>query len=245
MDSENKEGVYAVRHSQKPVNDFRQSESSTEVSPINRNPLAVTFIMLFPYREGDPEDDQPRKVSFMEHARWMLQYHDRHFRKNNTWIFVAFGIIQKHEAMASAWIQIRHTDFQKASNLLSTVTIEWLQSATEEEESTGRTSNPAINTLAGCVMGSDSSCIALRSQIWGTAVYLAPPNLWFTITPNDLHNPLAQVFTGKDINMNCFLSTIGLNTSKRAQIIAQDPYAAAKFFQYIISSMMQCLFCIN
>ncbi|EJU03695.1 hypothetical protein DACRYDRAFT_49622 [Dacryopinax primogenitus] len=71
-----------------------------------------------------------------------------------------------------------------------------------------------------------------------TAVYIAPPNLWFTIMPNDLHDPLAQVFAGEDINMNHFMNTVGPSSSKRAQNIMQDPYTAAKFFQYITRSML-------
>jgi hypothetical protein len=34
---------------------------------------------------------------------------------------------------------------------------------------------------------------------------LCGPSLWITINPNDLHNPIAQIFIGEEIDMDKFL----------------------------------------
>jgi hypothetical protein len=79
-------------------------------------------------------------------------------------------------------------------------------------------------------MGSDQARYQLRSQIWSTSIYLNPPSLWITINPCDLHDPIAQVFCGEEINLDNFMATMGPPKEKRTQNIAGDPYGAAKFF---------------
>jgi hypothetical protein len=53
-------------------------------------------------------------------------------------------------------------------------------------------------------MGSDSSRYWLHSQIWSTAIYLNPPSLWVTINPCNLHDLIAQIFAGKQIDLDNF-----------------------------------------
>ncbi|KZO99018.1 hypothetical protein CALVIDRAFT_477845 [Calocera viscosa TUFC12733] len=252
LDKPNAEGAYAVRHSGTPVNDFGRPRRGDARDPTMRNPLAAAFVTLFPYGEGGPEEERPIDISLQEHGRWTLRYYDRCFRLSDTWIFVVFGIIQKRDALTSASIQMRRKDFKQAQRILSRLTIEDLQHAAEEEEQTGVCTDHAVRALqkhlrimSGRVMGSDSGRIALQNCIWGTSAYLAPPNIWFTISPNDLHDPIAQVFVGEDIDMDRFMEDIGPSKTRRANSIARDPYAAAKFFQYIVSAMLRCLFRIH
>ena len=52
-----------------------------------------------------------------------------------------------------------------------------------------------------------------------------PPSLWITINPSDLHDPIAQIFAGEDIDMDKFASTLGLSKETRAVNVANDPFA--------------------
>ncbi|KZO92296.1 hypothetical protein CALVIDRAFT_487772 [Calocera viscosa TUFC12733] len=247
LDDHREEGGYAVRHSAAMINDFGKPQDGGVRT--EKNPLAAAFISLFPYGEGGPEDEREKDVSFKEHMRWTLRYHDRRFRHHNSWIFVAFGIVQKREALLSAKIQMDRHDFIAASTQLASITIDDLKKAGEEEECRQRPSNPAIVTLrkqlravSARVMGSDAARVGLRNHIWGTTFYLGPPSVWFTITPNDLHDPVLQVFAGEDIDMDNFLPTAGPDHNRRALNVARDPYAAAKFFQYIMLAFLHCFF---
>jgi len=74
---------------------------------------------------------------------------------------------------------------------------------------------------------------------------LNPPMLWITINPCDLHDPIAQVFAGEQIDLDNFQSMLGLSKEIRAEHVAADPYAAAKFFHFTIHTVLETLFGVN
>jgi hypothetical protein len=107
-------------------------------------------------------------------------------------------------------------------------------------------SDPAITALrkhlfsvSSRVKGSNQSRIKLRSQIWATSIMLNLPSLWITINPSDLHDPIAQLFAGEEIDLDRFLEmkAKGPDADQRAKNIASDPYAAAKFFHFLINRL--------
>ncbi len=102
-----------------------------------------------------------------------------------------------------------------------------------------------MHATAGRVQGSDQARYQWRSQIWATSIYLNPPSLWLTINPCDLHDPIAQAFAGEEIDLDNFIATAGPSKEKRAQNIAADPYAAAKFFHFLIRAILQALFGVD
>jgi hypothetical protein len=78
--------------------------------------------------------------------------------------------------------------------------------------------------------------------MWSTTARLGPPSLWITINPSDLHDPITQIFAGEQIDLDNFISTNGPDEFKRARNIASDPYAAAKFFHFIVKTVLETLF---
>ncbi|EMD32190.1 hypothetical protein CERSUDRAFT_99591 [Gelatoporia subvermispora B] len=127
-----------------------------------------------------------------------------------------------------------------------------LKKAQDEEERNQPISDPAVRLLrqhihatAGRVSASDSMRYQWCSQVWATSIALGPPSLWVTINPSDLHHPIAQIFAGEDIDMDAFLNTSGPNKEKRAKNIASDPYAASKFFHFMIHTILEVLFGIT
>ncbi|KAG1858506.1 hypothetical protein F4604DRAFT_1882876 [Suillus subluteus] len=126
--------------------------------------------------------------------------------------------VKRRQALGSARLQMRCNTFDADAQILST-------KAQEEEEKNCPISDPAIRLLkrhiyatGGRVMGSDH-------KLWSTSIMLNPPSLWITINPCDLHDPIPQVFAAT-LNPP--------SKEKRAQNIALDPYAAAKFFHFMI-----------
>lgn len=234
------EGGYAIRHGA-PVNTFGQPPAnSPPPNPSRPNFWEQAFPLLFPYGLGGIEGDRPTKLSFIEHVRWSLQYHDRRFRLHPTFIFVAFSIQQRRQALISARIQMKQTDFAQVSHTLSTITPEDLRRAGEEEGRGQPPSNPAIrvlkkyiNATSRRVMGSDAARFQLRSQIWSTSIYLNPPTLWITINPDDLHDPIAQVFAGEDIDMDNFVQTAGPDKTRRSQNInCSRPFCGSEVLSF-------------
>lgn len=142
--------------------------------------------------------------------------------------------------------------FERDAAIMASITEGVLRAAAEEESAGQPISSHVVKTLrkhvqasASRVMGSDQSRVRLRSKIWSTSIFLNPPSLWITINPCDLHDPIAQVFAVKEIELDAFLAAAGPSKHVRAQNISDDPYAAAKFFHFIIRVVLRTLFGIE
>src|SRR5271168_4907083 len=94
------EGGYAVRHGQVPVRDFAPRRGEP-------NYFERVFPTLFPYGLGGIEAERVVKLDYCDHIRWALQYHDRRFRRHETFCFIAFAILQRRQALSSARLQIQ------------------------------------------------------------------------------------------------------------------------------------------
>ncbi|KAJ7246450.1 hypothetical protein C8J57DRAFT_1438210 [Mycena rebaudengoi] len=225
---EDNEGGYAVRHGRRPVNDFGQPRPETQAGDQSEelDPNRPNFFE----KAGGLEADNPVKLGFGEHIKWALQYHDRRFRRHETFPFVVFGILQRRQALMSARIQMCRKNFEKDAWIMATITKEKLQKACEEEAQKIPISDPALDVSA--------------AQI-SRPLFLRPWNLWITINPTDIHDPIAQIFAGENIDLDNFLAEIGPDNDRRAQNIAADPYAAAKFFHFTIRTILETLFGIE
>ena len=95
------------------------------------------------------------------------------------------------------------------------ITPEKLKKTQEEEAKNLSISNPVvwllcqhIHATGGCVIASDQAWYQLQSQIWSTSITLDPPSLWITINPGNLHDLIAQVFCGEDIDLDQFIAAM-------------------------------------
>jgi Helitron helicase-like domain at N-terminus len=185
-------------------------------------------------------------IDFRDHIVWSLQYFDRRFRKHETFPFFVFGILQRREALLTARLQMNKHSFERDASIISTITREKMALARKEEEQNVPISDPAIRllrkTVRGAlarVIGSNENRYQMRGQIWSTCVFLGPPSLWITINPSDLNNPIAQILAGENIDLEFLTSNVDSRT--RAKNIADDPYAAANFFHFLIRTIMENL----
>ena len=144
---------------------------------------------------------------------------------------------------------MNHSTFKKDAQLLLTLTLEKLQRAQEAEGKNIPISDPLIQLLqkhvyatGARVIRSDHSHYQLHSQIWSMSIMLNPPSLWITVNPCDLHDPIAQVFAGEDINLDDLQEKLGPSKEKCAENMALNPYAAAKFFHFLIQTILITLF---
>ena len=236
---------YLVRHGGQPLTDFgRDQQGNTR----DNNIFEQAFAALYPYGTGGIESDLCQTLDFQKHVQWSLQYCDHRFRKHPTFAFLAFGILQRRQALLSARIQMHRRDFDKHARILTGIDVSRLKQAAVEESKQQPLSDPAIRLLKkhvytsiGKVMGSNQARYQLRSQIWSTAIRKGPPSLWITINPSDLNDPIVQVFAGENIDLDQFVATQGPGKEQRAQNVAEDPFAAAKFFHFMINAILQHL----
>lgn len=127
----------AVRHGEQPVTDFTtgtgRDNGSSVIDVVSHHLFERAMPCLFPYGEGGSESPRAVPVSFPEHVRWCLRYHDRRFRTNETFPFVAFGVQRKRETLSSARMQMKRSSFQRDARILSSMSVGCLEQAQEEE----------------------------------------------------------------------------------------------------------------
>ncbi|KIL60597.1 hypothetical protein M378DRAFT_83596 [Amanita muscaria Koide BX008] len=243
------EGTYEIKPGNQFANDFPDRGAHADPAA---NYCASAFPTLFPYGVGGVESQ--RSIGFLEHVRHCLLLHDRRFRTHHSFPFVMFGILQKRQALSSARIQVCRRDFDRFSQDILKVRREDLKAAANEKEKGLPISNERVKKLlnsakltSGRIVGTDESRAALRSKIWSTVIFMGPPSIWMTINLADVHDPIAQLFCGEEINLDEFNDMQGrcANNIFRAQNIAKDPYAAAKYFHVMIRIILEVLFGIR
>jgi hypothetical protein len=87
------------------------------------------------------------------------------------------------------------------------------------------------------VKATDASRIRLRSMMWSMSYAINPPNMWITINPDDIDNPIVQLLTGADIDLDNFLRTDGPSKTERGARVAADMFAAAEYFNLIMKAI--------
>ena len=214
--------------------------------------LAGAFPVLWPYAKGLPETDRPVAVPYNIHIQAALQYCDRRFSLHHQFIFQAFGVLQKRQVCTAACLQVQRKTFVKNQEAFRALTPKDLMIASGEESRKIPFSNPIVKALRSQitamrakVMGTDESRVQIRSQIKGMCVMKGPPSLWITINPSDTGDPIAQVIAGDSIDLDSFVRSSGPNSEERSRTIAADPYAAAKFFHFVIAALLEEVFGIK
>lgn len=235
------EGGYAVIHGAQPIPDLPGANVSFDA-------LAGAYPVLWPYGCGLYHQARSRKLGFSEYIRWALQYHDKRFRTHHSFPFVAFSIQQKQSALLSAKIHMRRHDFEADSDLIADLTLRDLQEAQVDEENHRPIRNERVQRLrrhlyatTSHIMGSAKMRATYRSQIWGGSLWLRPPSLWLTINPLDYDDPIAQIFAGEHIDMDSFSNLVGPDAARRARNMANDPFASAAFFHFVIQTTLETL----
>ncbi|KIJ42105.1 hypothetical protein M422DRAFT_123886, partial [Sphaerobolus stellatus SS14] len=93
------------------------------------------------------------------------------------------------------------------------------------------------------ITGSSAEVNAMREEIRSIIRSRGLPHLYVTINPADFHNPLFQIFAGREIDMNKFFDKAAGNAEAfiRAKTVAENPIAAAKGFEYLINGFTNIL----
>ena len=243
---------FAVKRGNEFVNEYARTNSEgerTDGGPDNTNHLLGAFPTLYCYGKGGIEVKRPMAVNYGDHVRRDLQYWDKRFRKDLHYVFQVFGVLQKRQVCKSAGIQIKRTDFQKHEKVIQMLKPSDLSQAAGEEKRHVPFSNSAVKCLRkhitatrAKVMGTDESRVSLRSRVWSLTAHIGPPSLWITVNPSDTGDPIAQVLASVDIDLNRFVSGCGPDSTTRSNMIAGDPFAAAKYFHFIIDCVLEILF---
>ncbi|CAF1200168.1 unnamed protein product, partial [Didymodactylos carnosus] len=238
--SRNEEKVYMIPRSSKPTNEY-----------FNPNLLLGLFPTLFPHGTGAIEDStRPVKVSFKQHIQYLLSYSDKRFERHHSFMFVVFNILQKRNACFNARLMVSNPYYKNTANQIQQLTSQDIQKALGNiaKNTYSSEANPNLNTLlkqiktvGGKVMGSPQSRAARRTEIHSLIYSQGLPSIFMTINPADIHSPIALYFAGVNLNIDHILTDTFPSTFHRAQIVASHPVAAAKFFNLLITNILETL----
>src|ERR1700761_3030575 len=231
-----KGAAFAVRRGGIHVNEYPRRNSDGSLSDgcgDDPSHLLGSFPCLFPYGQGGFEVARPLKVSYEAHCRWALRYADKRFCKDFHFIFQVFGVLQKRQLCAAAVLQISRPAFSRYKNDILRLQPSDFENAAAEESAQKQFSNPTIKALRrdltsirAKVMGTDESRIKIRALIWGMCIKKGPPSIWLTINPADTQDPIAQVLSGHDADLDNFNE---LDHELCDSSVTTDPYASACF----------------
>ncbi|KAL4259942.1 ATP-dependent DNA helicase [Pleurotus pulmonarius] len=203
------------------------------------------FPWLFPYGLGGVGSIEG--VSDTQHKKQLLMYHDKRFQTDPSFPFVAFSHEQIKTATTRSFLIARRTDFNDISdrflrldrNTLSDIVDrlrkdEHVVPATAEEKDCYEVIQH-LDAVTGAMHGSTTSKKWMRNEIWSLVYHCGSP-LWFiTLSPADNMHPLSLYYAGREIE---FKDAI-LPSDERLKRIANNPVAAARFFDYMVKVFIE------
>ena len=244
---------FVIKHGSAFVNEWERRDEKTGLrsdgGPANPNHLLGCFPWLFPYGKGGFEVFRRQDVPYEMHARWTMTYADKRFRRDERFVFQVFGVVQKRLICRSAALQVKRASYRGVETALLSLKRRDFEKASQEEALKQPFSNPVMKSLRGQVSairarvpGTNEYRTKMRAKVWSTIVQYGPPSLWITINPSDTQNPIAQVLAGENIDLDNFLPSMSPNAAQRAINVAEDPYASAKFFEFVMEALLEHMF---
>ncbi|KAG2738718.1 hypothetical protein P692DRAFT_20682957, partial [Suillus brevipes Sb2] len=210
---------------------------------------------LFPFGIGGFEiESRPTALSFKNQAKYYLSISDRSFRYHNSFIFVLLNILQRRQAHLQTYFTVGKMNFDSVARKLTAVTPAVLERLANKLERERKLVDPSpeecnalhllqqVNTLSARIPGSQASKIFVRNEIRSYFGFFGLPHVFFTFNPSPAHSPVFQVMFGdKTVDLSKRFPEMPCGR-QRALRLAQDPVAAADFFEFSFRSLFRHLF---
>ncbi|KDQ06453.1 hypothetical protein BOTBODRAFT_121489 [Botryobasidium botryosum FD-172 SS1] len=212
------------------------------------------FPTLFPLGIGGLEDQtRPSPISFQKQAEYYLDIFDKSFCHHKYFNFVALNIIQRHTAHLHTYFTVQKPNFEKVAQKLVNISPETLQSVATHLENEGKASDLSkeqkevfdllskVNTISAKIPGSQASKLSDRNTIRAFSGYFGIGHIFLTMNPSAAHSPIFQVMVGdEEVDLQSRFPTL-VSAAERAIRLAQDPVAAADFFEFSIKMFLHHL----
>ena len=160
-------------------------------------------------------------------------------------------MLQRREACLHARLRTSKPFFSNVANEITSINvkdIEQVLSDLEQNRTSSLGRNAQVNTLlsqvkavGGKVMGSAQSRSGLRTQIHALIFNQGLPSIFLTINPADINSRVALYFAGVDLDLDAIIPKNLPSTYERAEIIASHPVATAKFFNRLITTVLETM----
>ena len=213
------------------------------------------FPTLFPLGLGGFEHPlRVPNVSFQAHVNALLDVPDKSFRQHQSFMFIALNILQRRLSHLHTHFTVRKSNFDLVATKLTSLSSDVLCRLASHLESEGSSHVLTaveqdalgllrhVNTISARIPGSQSAKIFTRNEIRSYFGEFGLPQLYFTFNPSVTHNPIFQVMVGdQSVDLTSQFPFV-VPSKDRALRLAQDPVAAADFFEFCVSSIFEHLF---
>ncbi|TFK18735.1 hypothetical protein FA15DRAFT_602756, partial [Coprinopsis marcescibilis] len=199
---------------------------------------------------GFEDKTRATKLSFQLQAQYYLNLPNRQFRYHYSFLFVVLNMIQRRKAHLHTHFTVSSLRFKAVAHKLvglSANTLAEVAEIVENEKSTKSLSTEQksaldllryVNAVGEKIPGSHMAKIAARTDIRNYFGYFGLPHIFLTFNPAAVHSPIFQVMYGdKLVDLSSRYPKLPPR-SERARRLAQDPVAAADFFDF----SFRCLF---
>jgi hypothetical protein len=220
------------------------------------NPALVPgmYPTLYPFGIGGFEDkSRPTALSFESQAKYYLNIPNKSFRYHFSYLFVILNMIQRRKAHLHTHFTVNASRFKAVAHRLTSLSAETIAEAAEiiENERNARSLDDEqrkalellryVNTISEKIPGSFAAKISTRADIRSYFSYFGLAHLFFTFNPSPLHSPIFQVMYGdKSIDLSTRFPIVP-SARERARRLAQDPVAAADFFEFSVKTLFESL----
>ncbi|KAE9392547.1 hypothetical protein BT96DRAFT_959311 [Gymnopus androsaceus JB14] len=171
----------------------------------------------------------PLGIGGFEDPSHLLDQSNCTFRYHYFYSFVILNIIQRqkahlHTSLSHIALGLLSVSASTLSALAAKIKDKDKMSTYTEDEQRAFHLLKEVNTVSAKIPGSQASKITLRQEIHSYYAYFGLPQLFLTLNPSAIHNPVFQVI------YEC------------AYRVAKDPVAAADFFKFMIETIFRNLF---
>ena len=229
--SGNMQGTIILPRGSIPINEYN-----------NPNLWYMSYPWLFPYGRGGPEIQRKRELKGIRgYGKHVLQLADRKFSLDESFKFHLFNVIQKRDVSYHTSLHVRKPGFDATARSIDTLNTESMEQVLKSIEQKKPITDPNLKKLMDSlssagrnINGSPYQKSTYRRQIFGLMIELGTPVLWITLSPAVTHSPIFMRIAGVEVDMSEIPSH-----AERAQMVANDPVAAAIYFNTVIDAFTE------
>ncbi|KIK53155.1 hypothetical protein GYMLUDRAFT_179343, partial [Collybiopsis luxurians FD-317 M1] len=236
-------GYVSIGHDPTPVNEF-----------FNPSLFPLIYPTLYPYGIGGFEDHKRcTPVSFKRHVKHLLSLSDRRFQEHNSFMFIAFNILQRREMLLRSSLKAKRSSFPVLAERFASVSAEAVREVAQRyalgdhctfntpEERTVLQLMREVNLVTAHVPWSSASLVAMRNEIRALMMDQGLLSFYVTINPADVYNPLVKFLAGPEIDIDKLFPSQVPKFWDQSLLIAKNPVIASQFFNIYLKAFISAL----
>lgn len=224
--------VLAIGHSEKPESMYDNPQLYPQIFP-----------WIFPYGAGGMGNARLRGlIAESNQKKLQLMYFDKRFQTDSRFVIIAFNQEQVKMGATGSMILARRSNFSSVVSKVLRINPAVIASIarrlqegervvpfTDEEKACFNLMDQ-IDHVSGRIHGSAAAKKMRRNELWSLITNKGAPSWFVTLSPADNLHPLCIYWADKNETFKPDLR----HCNERARLIAKNPVAGARFFNFMV-----------